>query len=179
MLWFEIHMTGNESIHEMAKKFSHKTIGVELVKPDLSPYRIEHMTSIRKQYHNYYDCHKEVMEWKDYYQPIRTKIECQPDPNLIKQSIYIESHFDYDPVKQHHIPSLCFPLSKNIKKKTYLGTDRVYKQEEYLEFYLRWIQHKPIEIELCLYDNNVNEDKDWFDLYYNGEERSKYVRYLL
>jgi hypothetical protein len=36
MFWFEIHMTADENIHEMAKKFDHKTIRVELLRPDMS-----------------------------------------------------------------------------------------------------------------------------------------------
>lgn len=163
MYWFEIHMTGDENIHEMAKKYGHKTIAVELLDPNMSVMRTEHMTSIRKKYDSYIQCVNEVGEWVDYYEPIRTKIECPPIDIFVKQAIYIESHYVYD-------PNICrgtqlFPISRNAKSGKMLETDREYNKDRWLEFYLAYSKFPETEIELCLYDNNIEEDKDWMQLY--------------
>jgi len=169
MFWFEIHMTGDENIHEMAKKFSHKTIEVDLLDPNMDIMRTEHMTSIRKQYNGYEACLKETLEWAEYYEPIRTKIECPPIWIFAEQAIYIECHAPYDPDKNKGLRLT--PISRNAKSRKMLDTDRSYDKTKWLEFYLLYSQYKHVEIELCLYDNNMYEDKDWMDLYENIQYR--------
>jgi hypothetical protein len=41
-------------------------------------------------------------------------------------------------------------------------TDREYDKQNYFEFRQKW-GHE--DIELCLYDTFITEDKDWFSLY--------------
>jgi len=152
---FEIHITGTESIIDLAKKIPIKTIVIDLLKPDKSHHRTEYMTSQVHKAENYQAC-------KDYVDSIvpqlgelhRVKIECPYYEHYVKQSVYIESHFS--------AVGSDYPISKNKNKSTFLGTDREYKIKNYGFFRRRY---KGVVVELCLYDSNVKEDQDWFDLY--------------
>lgn len=152
---FEIHITGTDSIIDMAKKIPIKTIIIDLLKPDKSYHRTEYMTSQVHKAENYQAC-------KDYVDSIvprlgelsRIKIECPYYKHYVNQSVYIESHFNAVGSE--------YPISKNKNKDSFLATDREYKIKNYGFFHRNY---KDVVVELCLYDTNVEEDKDWFDLY--------------
>lgn len=152
---FEIHITGTESIIDLAKNVPIKTIIIDLLKPDKSYHRTEYMTSQVYKAENYQAC-------KEYVDSIvpqlgevnRVKIECPYYEHYVNQSVYIESHFKASNSK--------YPISKNQNKDSFLATDREYNIENY-GFFRRL--YKGVVVELCLYDSNIQEDKDWFDLY--------------
>lgn len=156
---FEIHITGDESILKAAHPI--KTIAVDLVRPDLSVLRTEYMTSHVSRHSSYDMCRAYVddivaaMKEKGV-QIVRVKIECPYYEHYRDQSLYMESHFlatGYDGG---------YPMSRNKRKADFLATDREYDKAQYDEFREWW---KNEDVELCLYDTFVEEDKDWFDLY--------------
>jgi hypothetical protein len=165
---FEIHITGDKKIISAAKELSLKTIVLDLVKPDRSYYRTEYMTSQVHHAENYQQC-------KDYVDEIvgnllaqgvdikRVKIECAYIKKYKDQSIYFEVHYRAD--------NNLAPMSQNHGKDYFLATAREYDKDKYDSL---WQKHggiflftppDPFVMELCLYDTNVEEDKDWFDLY--------------
>lgn len=156
---FEIHITGDESIIEVSKTLDLKTIEVWLLHPNKSRFRKECMTSIVKKFENYDSC----KEWVDGLELqlrhkgvsiFRVKIESPYYNHYEAQSCYIESHFDAS--------SSLFPISQNARKTTFLATDRRYCHDLYQDFLN---QYKNTVVELCLYDSDVEEDRDWFNLY--------------
>ena len=162
---FEIHITGDESIHSVAGKYNHKTIAIDLLRPNLTCLRVEHMTSLIFKYQNenaYEECKKTVDEIvglykKDGVQISRVKIECPyiDHCHYKDQSMYIESHFK---TEDNH-----YPVSRNQKKTTLLATDREYDLDKYQEFVEL---HHGRELELCLHDTNPTEDiEDWMWLF--------------
>lgn len=166
---FEIHITGDEKIIETAKELGIKTIVIELVKHDRSYLRTEHMTSHVYRCNNYDEC----KAWVDNLvnqlvakgvQIARVKIECPFYPKYKDQSIYFEVH--YDAVNQFHWR---YPLSRNQGKTVYLCTAREYDKAKYHDLADKHcglcVNQAGMVMELCLYDTNVEEDKDWFDLY--------------
>ena len=60
---FEVHITGEKGINEELDALSIKNIVVELLRPDLSVYRTEYMSSFVIEKWSYEDC-------KDYSEPI-------------------------------------------------------------------------------------------------------------
>lgn len=161
---FEVHITGNDRIHDVAKRHNLKTITIDLLKPDRSYLRTEHMTSLIFKYgdnHSYQECYRNVVSLVHNFLsadvPIyRTKIECPFYEHYADQSLYMESHFEAE--------NNNFPMSRNQRKETILATDRTYNQFEYNTFRRRHSTEGK-ELELCLFDNFSDEDKDWFDLY--------------
>lgn len=161
---FEVHITGDKSIHKVAKSFDHKTITIDLLNPDKSVLREEHMTSIIYKYSfpvSYELCKRLVLQIANVYAKmgvniVRVKIESAPYDHYMDQSLYMESHFISD---EFHLPT-----SRNQRKSTFLATDRTYEKSKYKEFSERY---KGTELELCLYDSFVEEDTDWFDAYEN------------
>lgn len=156
---FEIHITADDKIHEVAKQHNHKTIIVDLLNPDKTLIRSEHMTSIISKHSSYDECKifvdKIVQIYKDGGVEIcRVKIECPIYDHYINQSIYAESHFETNGNE--------YAISRNQKKTVFLGTDREYNKENYHEFIDK---HKGRDLELCLYDDNSSEDSDWLDLW--------------
>jgi hypothetical protein len=156
---FEVHITADNTIHEVAKKFEVKTISVDLLAPDGSLLRTEHMTSVVLKHKSYLDCLKHVVELVNNMEIFcvvveRIKIECPPYEHYIKDSLYMESHFDAD--------GWDYPVSRNQKKTVTLATDREYNQERYAEFRQK---HTGRDLELCLFDSNHQEDLDWLQLY--------------
>lgn len=165
---FEVHITGNDLIHEVAAKRDEKTIAVDLLRPDKTVIRTEHMTSLifkLPQTNSYEKC-KEIVDEivKDYTQSgveiFRVKIESPFYDYYINKSIYVESHFETDDTR--------YPISRNQKKTTFLATDREYNMNKYEEFVER---HVGNDLELCLYDTFPTEDLDWLGLF-NGYARS-------
>jgi hypothetical protein len=151
---FEIHVTGDESIHENTDL---KTIAVDLLRPDGSVLRTEHMTSHVGKFPSYIDCKLFVdklardLESKGT-KIVRVKIETPYYEHYVSKSLYLESHFEDKNFE--------FPTSRNQRKSTLLATERAYEYDNYEE-----LRASRDEVELCLYDSWVNEDKDWFDAY--------------
>lgn len=159
---FEVHITGNQSILQAAKSFRLKTIAIELLKPNYSFLRTEYMTShVYHQFKCFEDCYKHVEEvveqLRDFTDILRVKIECPYYEHYVDQSCYIESHFvAFDAT---------YPMSRNKSKTIILATDRSYNKEEYDRFTNPDDRRKAEIVELCLYDNHIEEDLDWMSLY--------------
>jgi len=161
---FEIHITGDESILNNAERLGLRTIVVELLTPDVTVLRNEFMTSHVAKFVNYEACKiwvdDIVLQLKDAgTNIIRVKIESPYYEHYVEQSCYIESHFKTENPDK-------YPISRNVRKSYYLGTDRVYNQDCYSEFRKKWD-----EVELCLYDSDYLEDADWLDLWDNTPEQ--------
>jgi hypothetical protein len=156
---FEVHITGDSRIHEAAKKYNIKSIEVELLRPDYSVLRTEHMTSHVFKFPNYEECIQHVLNLRDelkrWCAVWRVKVECPAFYEHYRdRSIYLESHFE---TKDN-----MYPISRNVKKTTLMGTDRTYAHEDYDNFLRIW---KGQTLELALYDSFVEEDFDWLDMW--------------
>jgi hypothetical protein len=159
---FEIHITGDETIHKIARKYDHKTIAIDLLRPDLSKIRTEHMTSLVIKYFqedSYEECKflvDQIVEnyEKDGVQIHRVKIECPFYDHYVSSSLYIESHFESD--------GIYYPISRNQSKTVLLATDREYDKDGYWDFKDK---HEDKELELCLYDTSPREDVDWLEMF--------------
>jgi hypothetical protein len=163
---FEVHITADEKIIKAAKILNLKTIVIDLVKPDKSYFRTEYMTSQVCRYDNYSEC-------KDYVDDAvtkliemgvdvkRVKIECPYYPEYKDKSLYFEIHYETD--------GNLYPLSKNQNKNSYLCTAREYDKTKYDDLIKKhYNKNKPSTewvMELCLYDTDIMEDVDWFNLY--------------
>jgi hypothetical protein len=160
---FEIHITGDKSILDHGKKLSLKTISIDLVRPDKSYYRTKHMTSHVHSCETYYDCKryvdKIVEQLKNYGVEIkRIKIECPFYKHYEGMSLYLEVHEESESGE--------YPLSINQGKNYYLSTEREYDKYKYRDLLAKHSKSEEDKtIELCLHDTNIEEDKDWFDLY--------------
>lgn len=164
---FEIHITGDKSIIEAAKPLNIKTIVIDLVKPDRSYFRTEYMTSQRSEHKDYDECKMHVdsivRKLEDAGVNImRVKIECPLYPQYRDKSLYFEVHF--------RARTRCLlPMSQNHGKDDFLCTAREYDKTKYDALWIKhgtgWRAPPDWTMELCLYDTNVEEDKDWFDLY--------------
>lgn len=161
---FEIHITGSENIHEACVPRTLKTIKIELLRKNYSVIRVDHMTSIHINQPSFGDAVEYVCELEEYLVSnnvdiFRTKIECPLLPEyseLIEDSIYVESHFLTN-------NSLC-PVSKNVGSTKFLSTKREYDRRKYLEFYFNHLDTNA-DVELCIYDSNVDWDMDWLNLW--------------
>lgn len=163
---FEVHITGDENIIEAARQLNLKTIEIDLVKPDKSYFRTEYMTSQVCRHENYHDC-KEYVDGavieliKMGIDVKRVKIECPYYPEYKDRSLYFEIHYETD--------GNLYPLSKNKRKNTYLCTAREYDKNKYDDLIKKHYNKDktPPEwtMELCLYDTDILEDVDWFNLY--------------
>lgn len=160
---FEVHITGDESIHEVAKRDDYKTIAIDLLRPDKTVIRTEHMTSLIFKYPYqtgaYPQCKHLVDQITRKFKEagvkiIRVKIECPFYDHYVDDSLYMESHFITEEVD--------LPVSRNQRKTTLLATDRTYTQRDYWQFKEKY---EGKEVELCLHDTFPDEDKDWFDCY--------------
>lgn len=160
---FEVHITGDENIIEVCKNNGYKSISVDLLKPNQSILRTEYMTSMILKHNNYKECKIAVDNCVNIIKNnkvnvIRVKIESPFYEHYIDQSLYMESHFEATNDK--------YPMSRNKRKTTILATEREYDKKLYNQFINRWKDSK--ELELCLYDTWIDEDKDWFELYENN-----------
>ena len=162
---FEIHITGDERIIKAAKALDLKTIVIDLLRPDKSYYRTEYMTSQAYHCENFNKCQEYVNDLvnKLNVDILRVKIECPYYRHYVDQSLYFEVHYK--------AKGDFFPMSQNKGKNYFLCTAREYDKTKYDSL---WQKHGGIFLlappenfimELCLYDTNINEDKDWFDLY--------------
>jgi hypothetical protein len=128
---FEIHITGEQNIINAGKSLGVKTISIDLLNPDGSFYRTEHMTSeVRK-----FDSFKTCRTWVENIvselvgngvSVHRVKIESPFYAHYEDISCYIESHFLASDGR--------YPLSRNRKKIELLATDRTYHKWEYASF---------------------------------------------
>lgn len=157
---FEIHITGDSSIDNELDKLEIKNIVIGLLKPDQSLFRIECMSSFISKFETYEKC-------KDFVdnlvkslkcQIFRVKIESPVYQEYVERAIYMEAHFPINSVKSYPY----YPLSENMNSGKILGTSRVYSKDNFELFQKKWKDH---EVELCLYDDYIREDQDWFDLY--------------
>lgn len=163
---FEIHITGDDKIIKAAQELGVKTIVLDLVKPDKSHHRTEYMTSDARSFHDYEECKvwvdDLVMRLRETgVEIIRVKIECPYYSHYKDKSLYFEVHYQGERG----------PMSRNHGKDYFLCTAREYDRSKYDAL---WQKHGGVflfappphwTMELCLYDTNVEEDKDWFDLY--------------
>lgn len=185
MKTFEIHITGEEGINAEFDKLGFKNIVIDLLKPDLTKLRTEYMSSFVKEFETYGQCLNFIYGYKtkgsitqqDIGKPIvetqylglldvlkskviRVKVEV---PYLLEyrkeyrdKALYIESHYIPDNNKK--------PLSRNVGSGKIIATDRAYWGDDWNKFYIdNRIGQR--EIEMCLHDSFVEEDKDWFDCY--------------
>jgi len=154
---FEVHITGDKDILNVDLKI--KTISVELLSPYKEVIRTEYMTSIVMKCVNVEEAKNRVGNLvlslhASGITIVRVKIECPFYKHYVDQSLYMESHFVSDEFK--------LPTSRNVKKSTFLATDRTYNKSDYEEFAEKY---KEAEVELCVYDTDVEEDKDWMKIY--------------
>lgn len=175
---FEIHITGDASIHRACKEIYGddiiNTITVDLLKPNGSLLRSEHMTSQVLRCKDFYECMKDVgnivkeldLAGTDIK---RAKIECPAKSEYWKYFglvHYIEAHYNPDILKCSSLS----PISQKVGKDTKLATDRTYDRNRFIDFINIYTNTKiKLDLELCLFDSNVNEDKDWFDEYLRQE----------
>ncbi len=159
---FEIHITGTKAINEEFDKLGIKNIVVDLLTPTQSLLRTEYMSSFIYKEENFESCKEMVNDLlsKLKSEIIRVKIECPFYEHYVKQSLYMESHFE--PFNNE------LPISVNARSGKHMATDRTYNQDEYPSFLKRY--EGMAELELCLLDTFVDEDKDWFDLYSENKE---------
>lgn len=156
---FEIHITANNHIHYVAKCYGIKTIELDLLRPDGSIVKTEHMTSFVGEYNNLWDCVHSVAGLRDLLNingcnVERVKIECPASyDKYLDISFYIETHFN-----QQGIDAV-YPASKNKKKDSITGTDRAYGIHNYSKFKNKW---KNQVLELCVYDTFIEQDSEWF-----------------
>ena len=155
---FEVHITGDETINAELDNLGIKNIMVELLRRDLSVIRTEYMSSFITDFERYEECYDFVKKLASNLtaKVLRIKIECPVYLEYIERSVYIEAHFKADGSNVKH------PLSRNARSGKLMGTDRAYTKEEYDAFIEKWKDH---EVELCLYDDYIREDFDWFDEY--------------
>ena len=159
---FEVHITSGHRIHQVGCMHGHKTIAIDLLQPNGKFLREENMTSIIMKYdddNNFQKCKKDVLAIAKLYESVglklnRVKIESPLYERYVEQSLYMESHF----------PATNFdlPISRNQKKLTFLATDRTHNHSDYDAFAKKY---EGKELELCLYDTNMYEDKDWLGLW--------------
>lgn len=157
---FEIHITGSKDINEQLDRLGIKNIIIDLLKPNYKVLRTEFMSSFISKHTNFEECKAYVdsIVAKLTCEIIRVKIESPFYRHYIDKSLYIECHFEPKPnTATNH------PISRNTRSGKLLATDRDYDKSRYDLF--RIVNYLNGEIELCLYDTFVEEDKDWFDLY--------------
>lgn len=164
---FEIHITGSLNIHNVCKTLGVKTIAVELLKPDGSILYIEDMTSFIfkgsevDMYERVLSLVGDLSRNRVVIDRIKVETPYVGYEHLIPKSKYMETHFKCgERIVEDEL--FILPTSRNIEKTSYLATDRVYDSSKYQDFYEKY---KDNELELCIFDSNVNQDKEWFDLY--------------
>lgn len=171
---FEIHITGDENIISYSDHLGIKSITIDLLDQNKNPISREYMTSHTVKCKDYIACKNYVFNLllrrlEDLYydddglyesEIERVKIECPYYSHYSGDSLYMESHWNIT----NHSDILKYPISHNINKENILATDRMYNHNEYDNFRKKHNYH---EIELCLYDNNIHWDKNWFDLWKN------------
>lgn len=157
MIPFEIHITGDLSIHEKAKALGIKTISIINLRPDGTKFNVHHMTSERRRFESFEECKAWAFSVKEELGAIRTKIECPPLPELMDKSEYIECHFKNDSFK--------YPTSVNSKKQSIFICTKRENRKPNFKVFANYFASETFEVELCLYDDNQELDKEWLELY--------------
>lgn len=165
---FEIHITADKRIHDAISTLNEsfrdrriKTIKIDLLRPDGSFLRTQHMTSFVTEQPDFGHCAVYVIGLTNVLRRhydidvIRTKVECPYYEHYASNSLYIESHF---PAPENSP----YPISRSQHKTIIGATDRLHDRSQYDEFRQKWAGST---VELCLSDSNVDEDKDWFALW--------------
>jgi hypothetical protein len=153
---FKVHITGDEKLMEEFIELGIKVIKIDLLKPDSSVLRTEYMSSqiVRcreDQIFIFIDALKQKIKNGKI---IREKIECPPIDKLLNKALYIETHFSSDDFK--------YPVIQNLQSKRFISTKREYKKNNFKKFI---DENKYKNIECCIHDTFIEEDKDWFSLY--------------
>lgn len=153
---FEIHITGSQSINAELDRLGIKNIIIDLLTPNKEVLRTEYMSSFISKHNDLAECQRHVISILDQLtsEIIRVKIESPYYEHYKDKSLYVESHFK--PFNE------LYPISRNAKSNKELGTDRTYDKNEYEAFIEKW---KDEDVEMCLVDTFIEEDKDWFELY--------------
>jgi len=62
-----------------------------------------------------------------------------------------------------HFPKIndYYPYVENKKSHKFVSTCRVMNKWEYFDYIKTWMNHEKVEIELCLYDDNIRHDDSW------------------
>lgn len=159
MRTFEIHITGSFNINDVLDSMGIKNIIVDLLTPEGDILRSEHMSSFVEKHETYGDCLIRVQNLVNHLKQngveiYRVKIESPYYDDYVPMSKYIESHF----IKKDNQ----YAMSVNRKSGKIIGTDRTYNKIQYDSFKELW---KDEDVELCLYDNNFEQDKDWLEMY--------------
>lgn len=162
---FEVHITGNATIHKAAKLLNIKTIQIENLNPQLASLGIEHMTSHVIKAKNFKEAKKETDEITNlllHCGITRIKIESPYYQKYADAALYLESHFP----AQFYAGQLMlnFPLSANKISEKKIQTIREYRRERFGTFHY-YCTVENIETEMCLYDTNVRQDDLWFGLW--------------
>lgn len=155
---FEIHITGQHGINQELDQLGIKNIVVDLLSPNLELMRTEYMSSFVIKKESLLECKVEVFELllKLKSKIIRVKIESPFYEHYLDTSLYLESHFK--PFNE------AYPISRNAKSGKLLATDRTYEKAQYDDFRNKWVGE---DVEMCLVDNFIEEDSDWFEKYPN------------
>lgn len=152
---FELHITGAKRIHEAAKKLGIKTIEIELLNQKGEALATEHMTSHVFKSENLEEARYETLA---IFQNLascnltRVKLECPYYPHYVKESKYLEAHWTD---KEKYFG----PMSRNVKSNKVLFTNRIFDKTKFGDFVEKY---KDVEVELCLFDTNINQDNKWF-----------------
>lgn len=153
---FEIHITGSHGINQELDSLGIKNIIVDLLTPKHKFMRTEYMSSFVIQRASYQDSKAYVDELVNKLKSkiIRVKIESPFYEHYRENALYLESHFK--PFND------AFPISRNARSKKLMATARTYEKDQYEDFKKVWSNE---DVEMCLFDSFIEEDKDWFDLY--------------
>jgi hypothetical protein len=118
------------------------------------------MTSERRDFDSYKECLEWTLQVKEKLRGIRAKIECPPLFEHIDNAIYVECHYEI----QAHNDLYLHPTSMNTAKTKKIATKREHRKYNFKTF-CNFFRDSCFETEICLYDDNMELDKKWMDLY--------------
>lgn len=159
---FEIHITGSKDILNFCRDNYLKSLELDLLDKNLKVIKTEYMTSIVRKYQNFPLCKEATLNLAEKIKMAgirvdRIKIESPLVSSYVPHALYIETHFyERAPFK--------YPASRNITKSHAILTDREYNNrlfEKFMDKHYEVDENR--EFELCLYDDNMKEDKEWFE----------------
>lgn len=162
---FEIHITGSENILSILNELEIKSLHAEIKNPKNETIAVEYMSSFVREFNNYEDSKKWVDDFVNILEEkgveiYRVKIECPYYYEHYKEnSVYVEAHF---PTNENNKE---YPFIYNVRSKKYTSTDRKYLKSEYPDFIEKWKDTEKVEIEYCLYDDNIRFDDIYIRLF--------------
>lgn len=158
---FEIHVTGSPDIIDVLADLGYKSLHAEMRNPVNENIGVEYMSSFVREFEDFESCRT----WTTIFAAalstlgvnvVRVKIECPYTYEHYRdKAIYVEAHFPTD----RSNPT--YPFVYNVRSKKLVSTDRVSDRELFDESVERWKSVGITEIELCLYDDNVEHDSEW------------------